>query len=762
MTDVAQSTTRVASGWLRHVPATKWIRSYRVRYWAGDLLAGLVVAALAVPQSLGYAGIAGVPVIVGLYSIPLALVAYSLLGSSPNLVVGPVSTVSVLSGSLVADMANGNTARAVALTSALAIGAGVGLLIGGLARLGWAAEFLSRPIVTGFVFGLVILIVLGEIPNLLGLPAEKGDVFYRTFELLVAITAGEAIKLTALVGLGSLAILFLGARFAPRIPWGLVVLVGAIALSSLLDLSSHDVATVGAVPQGLPPLGLPDIGLSDIPQVFLGGLALAMVGLAEGLSAARLFAAQGGYTIDANQEFVATGAANVAAGVSGGMGVAGSLSKTAASIRSGGRTQMTGLVAAIIVVFVLLALAGLLAPLPRAALSAIVIQAVWGLMDVGAIRKYRRIRRNDFVSSMAAMGGVLVFGPLYGLLFAIGQAVLGLVYRSSRMRVDVMGRVPEEKAAWGSVRHHPERRTYDGILVVRLDAPLFWANASEVRDGVLATVDAEPGVRVLILDMEATSQLDTTSIDSLGLLLSQLEERGISLYLVRVFYDARRVLARAGFTDRLGEGRMWHSISAGVRAARKSEHLSGKATPQDLADEDEEEVPEGAERIVARSGNGDDLSAEERGEDGRNESKGRKSEAKSAKGNGGSGKAGKDNGGKAKNGDGKHGGKDGGKDGDAKHGGKSKGKTERARPDGGKDSNGEARDKGKGADSSGADHSAQAQESAGRDGKAGQGGNGSGRNEDKATTPKPGGYYDDPNFAARRGSRRWWQFWRRG
>ena len=564
----------------RLLPGTNWISHYRTRYWAGDILAGLVVAALAIPQSLGYAGIAGVPLLVGLYSIPLALVAYAMVGSSPHLVVGPVSTVSVLSGSLVADMAQGDPARAAALTSALAIGAGLGLLAGGVARLGWAAEFLSRPIVTGFVFGLVLLIVLGEIPSLLGMPPETGDVPERVFYILTSLDAVN--PLTAAVGLSSLAVLFLGAKLVPRVPWGLVVLVIGIGVSAAIGLGDRGVTVVGSVPQGLPPLTLPAIGFSDIPPVLAGGLALAMVGLAEGLSAARLFAAKEGYTVDSNQEFLAAGTANIASGVSGGMGVAGSLSKTAAGIRSGAHSQMTGLVAAVIVVFVLLALAGLLAPLPKAVLSAIVIQAVWGLMDLNSILRYKTIRRNDFTSSMAAMIGVLIFGPLYGLLIAIGLAVLGIVYRSSRVDLEIMGKVPDEKAAWGSIRNHPERKTYDGIMVIRIDAPLFWANATEVHDRVIACIDADPAVRVVLLDMEASSQLDTTSIDALELLLEQLTERGIELYLVRVFYQARQVLSHAGFIDHLGDGRMWHSISAGVRAARMSAHLSGRAHAQDM------------------------------------------------------------------------------------------------------------------------------------------------------------------------------------
>lgn len=538
-----------------------------------DLLAGAVVAALAVPQALGYAGIAGVPIQMGLYALPLALVAYALLGSSPHLVVGPVSTVAVLSGSLVAGMAHGDPTRAVELTEALAISAGLVMLVGGLARVGWAVEFLSKPIVTGFVFGLVLLIVLGELPSLLGIPPESGDVLRRAWSLLTHLS--DLDPTTAVVGVTSLVVLFGGSRLLPRVPWSLLVLVAGTVVSASLDLAARGVAVVGTVPSGLPTLQVPHIGLADLEPVMVGGFALALVGLAEGLSAARLFATRLGYELDADQELVATGAANVAAGLSGGLGVAGSLSKTASSIRSGSTSQVTGLFTAGLVAVVLLVLAPLLSDLPRAVLSAIVIQAVWGLLDVDALQRYAHVRRNDFVAAVAAAGGVLLLGPLYGLLFALGLAVLGLVYRSSRVHVDRMGKVPGEKAAWGSVSRHPERKVVDGILVLRLDVPLFWPNARQAMREILHEVDASPGTKVVLLDLEATSQLDVTAVDVLTALMVRLRARGIDLYLVRVFYQARRVLARAGLIDRLGPDHMWHSISAAVRAAKDALEAGG-------------------------------------------------------------------------------------------------------------------------------------------------------------------------------------------
>lgn len=565
------------------VPIVEWMKSYPPRFIGADILAGVVVAALAMPQALGYAGIAGVPVLVGLYSIPLALIAYAIFGSSPRLIVGPVSTVSVLSGSLVLDITRGNPEQAVAVTSALALSAGAVLIVAGVLRLGWTAEFMSRPIVTGFVFGLVLLIILGEIPSLLGMPAVSGDVISRAMSILTNL--GDIDPLTAAIGLSALAVLFLGARFAPRIPWGLLVLVAAIIASNYFNLAAKSVATVGAVPTGLPAVSVPDVTGVDMAAVVTGGMALALVGLAEGVSAARLLAARGGYTVDTDQELIATGAANVGSGIFGGMGVAGSLSKTAAAERAGSKTQVTGIAAALIVLLALISLAGTLSPLPKCVLSAIVIQAVWGLMNVSALKQYRVVRRNDFFSAIAALVGVLLFGPLYGLLAAVALAVLGLVYRSSRIDMEVMGKVPEEKAAWGSVRGHPERKTYDGLLVIRLDAPLFWANATRIAEGVLEEAAATPDLRAVLLDLEASSQMDTTSVDALELIRSTLERDGVALYLVRVFFEARQVLKRSGFLDSLEDGRMFHSISAGVRAARKDLLIDSKSHPQLTDDE---------------------------------------------------------------------------------------------------------------------------------------------------------------------------------
>ena len=320
-------------------------------------------------------------------------------------------------------------------------------------RLGWAAEFLSRPIVTGFVFGLVLVIIIGEIPKLFGLPPVSGNSIEQSIQLVRSIAQLDTS--TTLLGVGALAVLFLGARFAPRVPWGLAVLIAAIVISSTVDLSDRGVVVVGEVPRGLPPLGRPASGSTTLPRSCSAGSPWRWWDWPRGSAPPACSPSRRGTRSTRTKSSWERAQRTLRAGISGGLGVAGSLSKTAASPRSGGQTQVTGLTTAVIVLLVLVLLAELLAPLPRAVLSAIVIQAVWGLMDTAALKRYRGIRCDDFISAMAAMIGVLLFGPLYGLLIAIGQALLGLVYRFSRIELDVMGRVPDEEAAGGRSRTIP-------------------------------------------------------------------------------------------------------------------------------------------------------------------------------------------------------------------------------------------------------------------------------------------------------------------
>src|SRR4051794_4090934 len=582
----------------RGIPAVNWLPRYERRWLRRDVFAGALVAAISVPQSLGYASIAGAPVEVGLYAVPVALLAYAIFGSSRQLMVGPASTVSVLSGSFLASFGVVGSAQAASYTAALAVGSGLMLLLAGLLGIGWVAEFLSKPIVTGFVLGLPILVTLGELPSLLGLPTPAGPVVQRVSALGASFTHGEAHLTTSIVSAVALLILFGGQRLARRVPWALIVLLGGLVASAGLDLKTRGVKVVGTVPRGVPTPGLPTVDAADLTGLLGASAALALVGLAEGLSAARLFADRGGYRIDSDQDLLAFGAANVSSGLFGGMGVAGSLSRTAAVSDARGRTQMVGIVAAGLSLIVIIAVAPALSGLPRAVLSAIIVNGVWKLVDVAALRRYARVRRNDIVAALVAAVGVLAFGPLYGLLLAVAQSLLGLVYRSSRVDVEIMGKVPDEKAAWGSIRNHHERSTFPGVMVLRVNATFFWVTAAPIHDAILACVDRGPGLRALVLDLEATNQMDTTSVDALGDLLEALGQRQIDLYLVRVMWPVRKLLRRSGLMDRLGEDHVSHSISQGVRDARRTHRLK-RLPPNSGVDGEDDPTAGGLSLAVA-------------------------------------------------------------------------------------------------------------------------------------------------------------------
>lgn len=564
------------------VPILRWLPEYPRGRLRGDVLAGAIVAALLVPQSLGYARIAGVPVEVGLYAVPLALLAYAVFGSSPQLIVGPASTVAIVSGSLVADIARDNPQDAVAITSALAITAGIVLAATGLLRVAWLAEFLSKPIVTGFVFGLTLTIVIGELPTLLGIPKPPGDLLGLLARTLQNV--GETNSATAVVGGLALVCIFGGRRLAPRVPWGLVVVVAGVAASRLLDLEAEGVAVIGDIPGGLPLIGLPLIPLDDLGAVVVGGVSLALVALAEGLAATRLFATRGGYRVETERELIGMGASNVAAGLSGGLAVAGSLSKTAAAEQAGSKSQVSGMTAAAIVVIVLVAFTWFFEDLPQSVLSAIVVAAVWGLMDVTALRRYYRIRRADFVAGTVGAAAVVLFGPLPGLGIAIVVSLLAIIYRSSRPRIEVLGKIGDEKSAWGRVRGHPERRPVPGVVVVRLDVPLFWANATAIEERLIAQVGKWEDTRALVLDLEASTQLDTTAADMVEHLADELAALGVQLYLARVLHRVEAVLERSGFLTQLGSEHIWHSISQSVRAAQR-DIVPATVAKQDVDDD---------------------------------------------------------------------------------------------------------------------------------------------------------------------------------
>jgi sulfate permease, SulP family len=557
---------RGAAGWL--FPS---LHGYQRAWLRGDLVAGLTVWAVLVPEALAYATIAGVSPVVGLYAAPGALILYAALGSSRHVVTGPMAATAALSAATVGEVVSGNSSEFAQLTVVLALCVGLAALIAGLLRLGFLASFVSEPVLKGFIVGLALTIIVGQVPKLFGVEAGDGDFFEKLWDLVGQL--GSTDGLTVAVGFGSLVLVLGLKRVAPVVPGSLVAVLLGIALVELLDLDEHGLDIVGTIDAGLPSLGLPDAGLGDYGDLAAGAIGVMLVGFAESLGAAKTYAARDHYEIDANRELLGLGGANIAAGLSSGMIVNGSLSKTAVNASSGARTQLSGLVVAVLTVVTLLFLTGLFESLPEATLAAVVVAALIELVDVPALVGFYRVytrrlgeaygvaARPDFIAAVAAMLGVLVFDTLPGLFIGIAMSLLLLLYRASRPHVAELGAVPGAEGQWGDRARHPENRPTAGVVVLRVDGGLFFANADGVRARVRAAATAD-GARVVVLDAETVSFVDVTAAQMLTELAEDLARDGKRLLLARDIGPVRDVLRQAGSAVAV-----YPSVDAAVAAA---------------------------------------------------------------------------------------------------------------------------------------------------------------------------------------------------
>ncbi|HEY6891731.1 MAG TPA: SulP family inorganic anion transporter, partial [Solirubrobacter sp.] len=509
------------------------LRGYERSWLRGDLIAGLTVWAILVPQALAYASIAGVSPVVGLYAAPGALLLYAALGSSRVLIVGPMAASAALSAATVAGAGPAGDSSFAAFTAALALVAGIAALAAGLLRLGFLANFISQPVLSGFIIGLALTIIIGQLPKLFGIPPEHGNFFEQAWRLVMHL--GDTQGVTLLVGAFSLALILGLRRLAPRVPGSLVAVAAGIAAVKAFDL---DVPTVGTVRSGLPALGLPDMELSDVSGLVAGGLGIALIAFAEGFGAAKAY----GQSVDANHELVALGGANLAAGLCSGMVVSGSLSKTAVNATAGARSQLSGLLAAALTVVALLLLTGLFADLPQATLAAVVIAAVIGLVDVRPLvalyntstrrlgRQFGWVARPDFLAAVAALLGVTVFETLPGLFIGVGASLALLVYRASRPYVATLGRTAGPDGAYHDLGRHDDAQPVDGLAILRIESSLFFANADNVRAAIL-DAGLRDGIRAVILDAESSPFVDVTAAHMLVAAGAELRTHGVRLVL---------------------------------------------------------------------------------------------------------------------------------------------------------------------------------------------------------------------------------------
>jgi high affinity sulfate transporter 1 len=559
----ATSGTDQGSGWRRYVPAAVWLPAYDRAWLNGDLVAALTVWALLVPEAMAYATLAGVPPEAGLYAAPLALVGYALFGTSRQLNVGPSSTVAVMSAAAVTPFAMGDADRFIELTALLALIVGAVFVVAGLLRAGVVADFMSRPVLDGFIIGLALTIAAGQLHKLFGFDVESGNFFEDIWFVLrdLDMTSGW----TLVVGASSLAALFLLERFAPKVPAALTVVIAAIVAVSIFDLEAEGVEVIGEIPAGLPPLGMPDVAWGDVADLLPGALGIVLVGFAESVAAARTYASKYGYEIDADQELIALGAANLGAGFSQGFVVDGSLSKSAAADEAGARSQLYSLVLAAFVLITVLALTPLFENLPEATLGAVVIHAVWSLIRPRKLQRFWKLSPADFWPALVAMLGVLLIDILAGLALAVIVSLLLLLRNVSRPRTAELGRVEVEVdgrkvTTYRSVEEYPESERFSGLVIFRFDAELFFANANVFKESVRDAVDeADPAARVVIIDGEMMSEIDLTALDMLEELEDELDEADIELWFARIRAPVAEMLDRLSLTDERGTGRVFPS-----------------------------------------------------------------------------------------------------------------------------------------------------------------------------------------------------------
>jgi high affinity sulfate transporter 1 len=549
-----------------YLPALGWLRAYDRSWLRPDVIGGLTVVALLVPEGMAYAEIAGMPPETAFYAAPIGLLAYALLGTSRQLVVAVSSTIAVLSASTIALLAPAGTEEYIALTAALAILAGLISILAGVLRVGRIAQFFSESVLVGFVFGLALVIAVKQIPKVLGIEGGGEDFFERCLIILQQLPQTHVP--TAVIGIGSVLLMVLIEVRLHRVPAALVVLVVGIAASMALGLADQGVHVVGEIPAGLAPPAIPRVGVEDLLILLPAAIGLSLINLAEAIGPARGFASRHRYRIDADQELIGLGAANVGAGLMQGFAIGSSLSKSAANDAAGARTPLSLLVAAGLMVVVALFLTGFFEPLPEATLGAIVIVAVSGMMKVGELRRLGRLRRADLGLALVALFGVLVFDVELGLVIAVVASILAVVWRASQARVSVLGRAPDS-GAFGALSREPWAQPVPGVLVVRPDEALFFANAEPLRDAIReAALELDPPARGVVLDLEMTGELDVPTMDVLSELLDELERSAIRLVLARVHAETRSGLERSGLASRLEPDGIQRALGDAVEVAR--------------------------------------------------------------------------------------------------------------------------------------------------------------------------------------------------
>ncbi|WCE01251.1 sulfate permease [Streptomyces sp. HUAS 31] len=557
--------------WRHLVPGVVALLGYRRSWLRGDVLAGVTVAAYLVPQVMAYAGVAGLPPVAGLWAILPALALYAVFGSSRLLSVGPESTTALMTATVVAPLAAGDPDRYATLAVTLAVTVGLLCLVARAVRLGFLADLLSRPVLIGYMAGVALIMMADQLTKLTGVETTGSRFFPQVWSFAAGVT--EAHGATVVLSAAALVLLFLMAKYVRAVPGPLLAVVLGTLAVVLFDLDErYDVKVIGDVPSGLPGLAHPD--WTEVPGLVLPALGVLLVGYTDFILTARAFSgraddADDGPDLDANQEFLALGAANLGAAALHGFPVSSSASRTALASSSGARSQLYSLIAGVVVLAVLLFLSPLLSRTPSAVLGALVVYAAVRMIDLAGFRRLASFRRRELLLALGCLVGVLALDILYGVLVAVGLSVAELLTRVARPHDAVLGVVPGI-AGMHDVDDYPTARTIPGLLVYRYDSPLFFANAEDFRRRALAAVDEQTAsVRWFVLNAEANVEVDITALDALDELRQELTDRGIVFALARVKQDLREELQAYGLADSVGAERIFPTLPTAVAAYRE-------------------------------------------------------------------------------------------------------------------------------------------------------------------------------------------------
>jgi high affinity sulfate transporter 1 len=553
--------------WLPGVSAAK---TYERRRLPRDLLAGIVLAGFLVPVGMGYAQAAGLPAINGLYATIVPLVVYALLGPSRVMVLGPDSSLIPVIAAFVVLLGAGTPERSVQIAATLAVVTGIVIVLTGVLRLGFVTELLSRPARVGYLTGIALTIVLGQLPNLLGFPSAGDDVIEEIGAIVEGIEDGATDVAALVVGVAAIVVILVISRLWPRFPGVSVALLGGIAAVVVFDLT---VPTVGRLPSGLPSFALPSMAWRELPEYLGAATTIALIAVADTSVLSQSLAMRRREEVDPDHELIAVGAANVTTGLFQGFPVSASASRTPVAIAAGATSQLAPLVGALAVTAMLVLAPGLLRGLPQSVLAAVVITAVIKLVDIREIRRLWRMRRAEFMLWLAAFIGVVLLGVLVGIFVAIVLSLADFVRRAWRPHDAVLGRVDELKG-YHDLERFPEARTIPGLLIFRFDAPLFFANAEHFRREIRALVaDAEEPLRWIVIAAEPITDIDTTAAAMLGDLLDELEAAGITMAFAEMKDPVKDHLRHYALYGRIGDDRFFPTLGTAIDGYVRGENV---------------------------------------------------------------------------------------------------------------------------------------------------------------------------------------------